>query len=484
MDAVMHEINQAFRKAGLAHQAVGIVVAVSGGVDSMVLAHALAQLSQMQDFAQIRWTLAHFDHRLRPNSSQDSDRIRAFAQAQDWPYFIGHWDQPAQKNVEMRARQARYRFLACVAQAVEADYLCLGHHLNDQAETVLMRWVRGASVKSGWGINPDYERNFHLEEGQVIRLRLLRPLIGLEKERLYRYAHQYKISYEEDTTNTDLTYLRNRLRHEVIPLVRRENPKVLHHLHQLALDMQLSFQAHYEHFLSWEPNLLAPVAEGGWMLFVPAWWQLGEATRRVFLNLFFESRVVDTLPTYSRSAIDQVWAILMHTGEPNLSMPLNRGWIAQRRYDMLYIGPQVEEVGKETPVLPLWPYNTWISLSEEERIGLFEMTVIEAQHLTSGSLIYPLHLEEEAVAHFYVRHRQKGDRIQLQSGEGHSYHKKVRRFLIDAKIPLAQRKQTWLVADDNGQVIWIIDLVRGGHPQRANESSVTHAILYQKLHKF
>jgi tRNA(Ile)-lysidine synthase len=193
-----------------------IVVAVSGGLDSVALLDLLVRL---QHRFGLHLQVAHFDHGLRAEGPAEADFVRALAQSLGLACTCAGGDvaglaRRQRLSVETAARQARYGFLDRVATTVGAAWVALGHHADDQAETVVMRLARGAGATGLAAMAP-------VREG-----RYLRPLLALTRRQLADYAAERGLQWCEDASNADLRYTRNRVRHGVMPALRQLNPAV------------------------------------------------------------------------------------------------------------------------------------------------------------------------------------------------------------------------------------------------------------------
>ena len=191
-----------------------ILVALSGGGDSMALLSVLEKLAQERD---LHLHAAHFNHQLRGEESQrDETFVTEWCEKRNIPLIIGQGDvaQEAKeqgKGVEETARAMRYGFLTQAAQDLGADKLATAHHADDNAETVLLHLVRGAGLDGLTGIPP-------------VRGILIRPLLAIPQSDIAAYLEQEGIPHVEDSSNFDLTYARNRLRQEVVPVLQELNP--------------------------------------------------------------------------------------------------------------------------------------------------------------------------------------------------------------------------------------------------------------------
>jgi tRNA(Ile)-lysidine synthase len=195
-----------------------ILAAVSGGADSMVLLHALNSFA-----GKFRWkiSVAHFNHQLRGRSSDADERlVRKTAAALKLPVIVGTADvkQFAKKSklsLEMAARKLRHEFLARVARERKIPIVALAHHADDQVELFFLRLLRGAG---GAGLAGMKWRSLSPVNSKIT---LIRPLLDFAKAELLGFARENKIRFREDATNFSLEAGRNRIRNELLPLLRK-----------------------------------------------------------------------------------------------------------------------------------------------------------------------------------------------------------------------------------------------------------------------
>lgn len=205
-----------------------VVVAVSGGPDSVALLHVLRAL---QPTLKLSLHVAHLDHGLRPESGQDADFVRALAQRWRLPVTIerrevGAWCKHHGLSLEDGARRIRYAFLLEAARRHSTGRIATAHTADDQAETVLMRLLRGTGLTGLGGIPVARQ----LEDCWVIR-----PLLETWRSEVLALLRQAGLPFREDSSNADRRFLRNRIRHELLPLLEREyHPDIRQALVQLA----------------------------------------------------------------------------------------------------------------------------------------------------------------------------------------------------------------------------------------------------------
>ncbi len=195
------------------------LVAVSGGLDSMTLLHALHALSSRH-----RWkpTVAHFNHRLRGRSSDaDEKLVRQVAARLKLPVVVGRAEvrsfaKKSKLSLEMAARKLRHEFLARAAREQKIRVVALAHHADDQVELFFLRLLRGAGGEGLAGMK------WRSPSPVDPKITLVRPLLDTTKEELERFARENKIRFRDDATNFSTDLLRNRIRHELLPLLRKK----------------------------------------------------------------------------------------------------------------------------------------------------------------------------------------------------------------------------------------------------------------------
>ena len=208
-----------------------LIVAVSGGCDSVALLHALVRLRARLG---LDLHVASLDHGLRgADGRRDLEFVRALAERWSLPYTLGAAKVPElalerKIGIEEAARRARYAFLAQVAEEQGSERVLVGHHAGDQAETILMRVTRGTGIRGLGGMKivsamPDHSH-----------ILLIRPLLKVERADIEAYCLQHELPFRHDKSNDDLSYARNFLRHEVLRQLRRLNPRVTSALARLG----------------------------------------------------------------------------------------------------------------------------------------------------------------------------------------------------------------------------------------------------------
>jgi tRNA(Ile)-lysidine synthase len=248
------------------HTGDRICVAVSGGADSVALLLTLhAANNAKHDALGIGLSAAHVHHGIRPAEESDADLnfVRDLCLQHDIPLHIHHSDIPARasanrETIEEAAREVRYDFFRALISSGHADAILTAHTLDDQAETVLMKLLRGAWTEGISAIHPIVTIQPTAGSPTQRPGKILRPLLQTRRSEIEAYLRSLNQSWREDSTNADTTYTRNRVRHELIPQLRAYNPSIdqtLANLAKLAREEESRWQVELTRVL---PQLLLP----------------------------------------------------------------------------------------------------------------------------------------------------------------------------------------------------------------------------------
>jgi tRNA(Ile)-lysidine synthase len=190
-----------------------VLLAISGGMDSMTMAHILLRLRDELGFA---LAIANFNHHLRPEAEEEGRFVAEFAREHKLPFFLGGENIAILArggNIQEVARRERYAYLRALASRLEADSIAVAHHADDQAETVLLHLLRGSGLSG-------------LSAMAAKSNKLIRPLLNVSRAEIAAYVEANHLEYREDASNSKVKYLRNRIRLELLPLLRTYNPHI------------------------------------------------------------------------------------------------------------------------------------------------------------------------------------------------------------------------------------------------------------------
>ncbi len=372
-----------------------VVCAVSGGADSMAL---LWSFYLLREKLGITLAAAHFNHGLRgEESDRDEAFVRAFCDRYDIPLFAGNGAVKAgKKGLEAAAREARYAFFGTLDGKIAT-----AHTADDNAETILMHLVRGTGLDGLGGIAP--------VSGKVIR-----PMLGVTREEVVAFLDEYHISHVEDSSNTKDAFLRNRLRHHVMPLLKQENPCLAPNLSEMAQSLRLDAEA--------LKGMDAGDAD------IPALRQMGTAQRnRVLARFLKENGVLEPERSHIRMA-----EALVFSEKPSAWAAFPGGVIIGREYDRLV---RREKKGGIEPLV-LQPGDT--ALLPE--LGL-RVRYLPAEEIRNTKEIFTINGDGPIT----LRARCAGDTIRLNAGT-----QTLKKLFIDRKIPAARRDAIPVFADEQG----------------------------------
>ena len=380
---------------GLTRPGDQVVCAVSGGADSMAL---LWGLYLLREELELTVSAAHFNHRLRgAESDADEQFVREFCDRFEIPLSVGSAQiKPGKKGLEAAAREARYGFLKSLP-----GKLATAHTADDNAETVLMHLVRGTGLKGLGGIAP-------------VSGRLIRPMLNITRRQVEAFLEEYHIPHIEDSSNAGDAFLRNRLRHQVMPLLQAENPRLAENVSAMAQRLRYDEQA------------LAELADFDALPKVEQLRQLAPAVRSRMLERFLKENGVRE-PEAQHIALAES---LVFSPKPSASAEFPGGVRVSRNYDRLEVRPEEKPLDTcylpENGVLEIPGWRITVSAAEKIVNTKDTFTVIPR-----GAIL--------------VRCRQSSDAIKLSGGT-----KSVKKLFIDRKIPAYQRLQIPVIADDAG----------------------------------
>lgn len=438
-DAVLHKVAAFCRERELFGVGDGVVVACSGGVDSLSLADVLFRL---RDKFGIRICVAHFEHGIRGDESKKDARFVAnWAKERGLLFRIGEGNVPAfaKKNrlsVETAARRLRYEFLRETKKALGFSRIALAHHADDQAETVLMRILRGTGTAGLAAMRP--------KNGDMIR-----PLLFLSKDELFRYAESRGLSPRHDATNDVADALRNRLRLCLLPQLRREyNPELDSALVNLA-----AVAADETDFLLAETERVWPLVakknDGELFLSQCEFAKLPVALQRTVLKKFLAASGGDDGVAFAHFERLRSMLLAGKTGDC-ANLPLSRR--AFLTYGRLKI--QKFCAAKKNEELA----ETSVTVPGTFKLNGFDFTATTALLKKKPPKTKPTEYYCDFAkldAPLTIRRRKRGDRIKLAFGE-----KKLKDVFIDDKISRDERDNVpILVCGD--KVLWAAGVRRG-----------------------
>jgi tRNA(Ile)-lysidine synthase len=438
------------------------LLAVSGGPDSVALLLILAHLREALD---LELWVAHFDHGLRRRSQREAERsfVSRLADELGLPFLFGQGDtrdhaRRHRSSLEEAARVLRYAYLSSEAERVDAGSVATGHTASDQVETVIMHIIRGSGLAGIGGMQPRSPWPFRERAG----LALVRPLLAVSRRQTERYCQDEGLSPCRDATNLALEPLRNRVRHELLPLLRRYNPRVEQALLRLA------------GAASADDAYLDETAQLFWQALAQRSGRSVEFPRLELaaLSPALQSRLLLTATQHLLGDKPQIEAVHLQAMQAalddrrsrRLSLPGGLVFVAQGRSVCLTVGD--EAAPQSIPETPL-------ALPGRTEVAGWR---VEAEILPAGAAGPTAHphealLDLDAIGStLTVRSRRPGDRLRPLGLGG---EKKLQDLLVDAKVPRDQRDGVPLVCAAWG-IAWVV-----GHrlDERAKVDEDARAVL-------
>jgi len=450
-----------------------LLVAVSGGPDSVCLLHILVKL---RDELEIGLHVAHLDHQLRGAEAEaDARYVSNLARHLGIPATIEQRDVKGYQrhkriSLEEAAREVRYTFLAQVAKAIGASQVAVGHTRDDHIETVLMHLVRGTGTRGLRGLQPRAEWQYSGNS-----LTIIRPLLQVSREETASYCHDHELTPRIDASNLSLSPLRNRIRHQLLPLLKSYNPQVTEALLRTA-EIASDDLAFIDKEGSQLWNEIAQRQGKTIILDKARLLELPSALQRHLLRMSIEKLLGNVMDIEMRH-IEEIMDALTKPAGKRLSLP--GGLIFSVEYDRYLIGKdpaalfpfpilegesQLKLPGRTT--LPGWHIEATI-IDPSALKGKLEGALAPSETMTplplnKGKGIKGMGLINNLFTAYFdrdktgdkllVRGHQPGDRFQPL---GMSQPKKLNEFMIDAKIPQAWRRRIPLVCSPQ-HIIWVV----------------------------
>ncbi|MGQ9458950.1 MAG: tRNA lysidine(34) synthetase TilS [Anaerolineae bacterium] len=448
-----------------------LVVGVSGGADSLCLLHVLRDLQPRWGY---RLHVGHLNHGLR-GASADEDAAFVEETCRLWgiPVTVERVDvaqiaRQARLSVEEAGRHARYAFLGALAARLGGRVVAVAHNADDQVETVLMHWLRGSGLAGLRGILPKVELGHLRLEGVWDRLWpraegvwVVRPLLSVTRAEIAAYCRHAGLEPRFDLSNLDTTYFRNRLRHELLPLLETYNPRIREVLRRSAAVMADDYAYLREQTLRAWAQVVREETSQGVALDLARFLDLHPSLQRGLLR--------EAIRRLRRSLRNINWVHVERAlqgardGPTGTQITLARGLVLTKGYDVLWVGEEgipLPSPWEEGPLL-----EAPVALPQEGDVALpgtgWHVRVRTREVHTSADLLraaredrWRAFLDAEALqGPLTLRPRRPGDRF-FPSGMGGA-SVLVREFLINVKLP-RQVRDRWPLLCAGEEVAWVV----------------------------
>lgn len=394
------------------------LLAVSGGVDSMVLLHLYRALK-------LNFAVAHCNFQLRGEESDlDEKLVTDFCLNNTIPCFVKRFDtmeivENRKVSIQIAARELRYNWFKKLCNDNDFQFIATAHHLDDQAETFLINFARGTGIDGLVGI-PEKNEN------------IIRPLLNFSREEILNYATKYGVEWREDQSNKTTKYLRNKMRHLVLPVVKEENAEFLKSF-QNTLESLKQTQHLAQDAVAFFEKECVTVSKDQFEI------DLEKAGSFRNINYY----LVQILLRYGFGSIEEIEKICL--AESGKVLKNDRYTILKDRKKLIVFEEKqvvndVFYINSKTDVLNL-PFFMNISEVEKEQFYSDKCTIF----VNSNLLQWPL----------VLRRKQTGDVFQPFGMKG---MKKVSKFFKDEKLSKIQKEALWVLQNGDGKIIWIVGL--------------------------
>jgi tRNA(Ile)-lysidine synthase len=457
MQRLAQRVCEYVRKESLLLPGNRVGVAVSGGADSVAL---LRLLLELRDELGLVLSVVHFHHQIRGHDA-DADQlfVAELASSHGLELHVGSGDTPQVAeaeglSMEAAARALRYGCFAELISSSRLDKVATGHTLDDQAETVLLKLVRGAGTRGLAGIYPCVQVE---AEGSAPGGGVVRPLLRFRRAELRDYLDRLGQHWREDASNTDLSYRRNRVRQQLVPLLETGfNPKIVERLGEVAEIARAEEQY-------WEEVVRGVLVDQG-PIPVASLRSLPAALQRRLVRAAAQSHGL----SLSFEEVERIISLAESSSSAAKYVTLSQGWQVRRRPEGLQFlrGPRTRQIATDYEYLVSVPCEVPLEQSGAiVRIEKVRVTNLRTAELLSAGLLHT-----EAV----LRNWRAGDRFWPPHAKG---PKKVKELLQDRHIPIEQRRG-WPVIFSGGEIVWMRGFSIPIHLQPSPNE--TEAILIQE----
>ena len=413
-----------------------IVVGVSAGPDSMALLYILNDLRKKIGYKII---VAHVNHNVRKESVEEAEFLKKYCNDADIIFEMMTINKYGDDNFHNEARNIRYNYYDSLIKKYKANYLMTGHHADDLIETILMRIVRGSTLRGYSGFSDIVIKDNY---------KIVRPLISVTKEELENFDKTNKIPYRVDKSNFKDKYTRNRYRKYVLPFLKSEDNLV----HEKFIKFSKQIIETDEYITKIASRDINDIYHDN-TLDINKFKELDMVIQKRIIDLIFSELYLDDIIEIDSRHVDLVMNAI-NSNKTSLSYNLPNDYVVVKEYSKLVFKKDINAI---------LPYD--IELQDEvflpnglsiKRLNKCDTNGNDILRLNSSDVKLPLR----------VRTRRNGDKISVMNMNG---TKKVSEVLINAKLPLNKRDLWPIVVDSSDKVIWIPMIKKSKYNRLMNE---------------
>ena len=399
-----------------------IVVAVSGGPDSMALLDLMVRVKQNKN---INVICAHVNHNLRKESEDEKIMVENYCLKNNIIFEYMKIEKYGDDNFHNEARTKRYHYFNQIVKKYKAKYLLTAHHGDDLMETILMRIVRGSTLRGYSGFSKIVKMDSYL---------IIRPLIGVTKKEIEEYCHKNNIKYAIDKSNYKDVYTRNRFRKYIIPHLKEEDQNVHKKFYKFSRTL-LEYNDYIDKIVIEKIKEICPKN----VLDIEKWNNEEKVIKMKIIYSMLESYYEDDLMLITDKHAELVYD-LIESDKSNMIIHLPNNVIAVKSYNSFYFSKKEES--NEDYEIEIIDY---VNLPNGHNIEVIENTK------ENGNDICRLSYKDITLP-LYVRNRKTGDRINLKGMIG---SKKIKDIFINEKIDILERDLYPIVVDAQENIVWL-----------------------------
>lgn len=416
-----------------------IIAGISAGPDSMCLLHLLKEKTD-------KIVVCHINHNVRKQSEKEEEYLRKYCEKNNIIFETMKIEKYEENNFENEARKKRYAFYEKILKKYNSKQLFLAHHGDDLIETVLMKIVRGSNIEGYSGIK---------RISKVKNYQIIRPLLPYTKNDIISYNKKHNIKYYIDSSNKNINYTRNRFRHKILPLLKKEDQNV----HLKFLKYSCILDEYDKYIKSLIKQNVDKIYKNN-IIYLDELNKLDNFLKKNTLYFIINDIYNNKSDIITDKNINNILNIIDNK-KPNLSLNMPKNKILVKEYNKLYIRENIKD-------------NKQYKIKFKDNITINNYTFVKVDNedldnnsicrLNSKNIKLPL----------YLRNRKNGDYILLK-GTGNK--KKVKDIFIEKKLPMKERTEYPLLVDSSDNILWIPNIKKSNFCIKKNENNQNYDII-------
>ena len=381
--------------------------------------------------------VAHINHNVRKQSNTEEIFLSNYCKDNNITFECMKITEYKENNFENEARKKRYKFYKEILTKYNSSYLFLAHHADDLMETIIMKITRGSNINGYAGIKKiSYQDNYYI----------VRPFLDYTKQDILEYIKKYNITYYDDYTNNDITYTRNRIRHNIIPLLKKEDINI----HKKFIKYSNTLNE-YNDYINYEVNNIIKDIYTNNTLYLDKFNIMHPFIKKNILyhilNNIYNNKDNIVKDIHIKNILN-----LINNPKPNITINMPNNIYVTKEYNILIFSNKYS----------IKNYN--IEFNKKVSINNFIIEQIEDTQL-NGNDICRLNSNEISLP-LYIRNKKDGDYIELL---GLNKKKKIKEIFIECKIPIRQRNNYPVLVDSKNNILWLPNLKKSKFNKKINE---------------